>query len=642
MLSIQNLSIHFTGNELFKNVSFVVAPQERVGLVGKNGAGKTTLLNIIAGKLLPQEGEVSIPKDYQWAYLHQELNPQSEKTVFEEAITAFDTILKLQEKELKLEEEITRRTDYESESYHKLIDQMTTANEQINMLGGNEMNANTEKILLGLGFQRTDFDKALNTFSNGWQMRVELAKMLLTKPDLLLLDEPTNHLDIESIQWLESYLKGYPGAVMLVSHDRAFLDAVTTRTIEIANARIYDYKTNYSKFVKLRKERLEQQKSRIANQEKEVKEMEEFIERFRYKATKAKQVQSRVKTLEKMEIIETDDLENAAIHFRFPSAPHAGKVVLKTEGASKSYGEKEVLKNLEFMIDRGEKIAFVGKNGEGKTTLVKMIMGEIDYKGNIEHGHLLKIGYLAQNHSIYLNENDTVFDTLDHIAVGDVRKQVRGILGSFLFQDEDIEKKVKVLSGGEKSRLSLAKLLLSPSNLIILDEPTNHLDMMSKEILKNALKQYDGTLLIVSHDRDFLQGLTTKVYEFRNKGIKEHLGDVYDFIRNKKMSDLKELESAKRTKAQTTKGVSQQKLNYEERKEVERERRKLKNSIQKIERKIESLEEQLEEKMKLLSNPELIAANSSIQQVSMEYNQIKKEVELSMEEWEKAEELLNT
>jgi ATP-binding cassette subfamily F protein 3 len=640
MISILNLSIHFTGKDLFRNVSFVVSPQERIGLVGKNGAGKTTLLNIITGKLQAQEGSVSYPKDYTIAYLHQELQPKSGKTVFGEALRSFEEILQKQEQIKSIQEEISRRTDYESKEYHLLIEKMTAIQEKIDMLGGNKYEAATEKVLLGLGFVRDDFHKALNTFSNGWQMRVELAKMLLANPDLLLLDEPTNHLDIESIQWLESYLKSFSGAILLVSHDKAFLNAVTNRTIEIANAKIYDYKTSYSQFVRLRRERLERQQAMLVNQEKTVKEMENFIERFRYKATKAKQVQSRVKQLQRMEEIEIDELEKAAIHFRFPPAPHTGKVVLKALHVSKSYGDKEVLKDLEFMIDRGEKIAFVGKNGEGKTSLVKMIMNEIDYQGTIEHGHLLKIGYLAQNHSEYLNPEDTVFDTLDAVATGEVRKQVRNILGAFLFKDDDIEKKVKVLSGGEKSRLSLAKLLLTSSNLLILDEPTNHLDMMSKDILKNALIQYDGTLIIVSHDRDFLQGLTTKVFEFRNKKIKEHLGDVYDFIRNKKLADLKELEINQRKKGQSVKKKSQQQLDYEQRKDLERRRRKIKRAIESIEEKIEDLEMQLKKKTEMLSNPDRMPEGMTIDQISVDYNRIQQELEDTMAEWEAKQELL--
>ncbi len=635
MVSITDLSIHFTGKELFRGVSFVISPQDRIGLVGKNGAGKTTLLNIIAGKLRPQEGRISMPKEYTVAYLHQELTPHSQKTVFEEAMTSFRNIIRLQEEEQMLSEEISRRTDYESKEYEQLIHRLTGINERIDLLGGMRYEANVEKVLLGLGFSREDFGRALHTFSNGWQMRVELAKMLLLNPDLLLLDEPTNHLDIESIQWLETYLKSFPGAVMLVSHDRAFLDAVTNRTIEIANAKIYDYKTSYSDFVKLRKERLARQQAILNNQEKTVKEMEEFINRFRYKATKAKQVQSRIKQLERMETIEIDDLEKAAIHFRFPPAPHSGKVSLQAKNLSKSYGDKLVLKEVNFMIDRGEKIAFVGKNGEGKTTLVKMIMEEVDYQGEIVRGHQLRIGYLPQNHSDFLNLQDTVFETLDNIAVGDVRKQVRNILGAFLFRDDDIEKSVSVLSGGEKSRLSLAKLLLTPSNLLILDEPTNHLDMMSKEILKNALIQYDGTLIIVSHDRDFLQGLTTKVFEFSRHTIKEYLGDVYDFIRRKKMSDLKDLEASPSRQKQTAKPKSQHQLDYAQRKEREKKKRKIKRQIEALEEKIEHLEKEINDKTHLLSHPDMLPEGASIDSVSIEYNQLQTSLEETMSGWER-------
>ncbi len=640
MVSITDLSIHFTGKDLFRGVSFVISPQDRIGLVGKNGAGKTTLLNIIAGKLEPQKGRVSTPKEYSIAYLHQELTPHSQKTVFEEALTSFDEIIRLQEEVNRLSEVISAREDYESKEYQQLIHRMTAINERIDLLGGMRYEAEVEKVLLGLGFSRDDFGKALHTFSNGWQMRVELAKMLLLDPDLLLLDEPTNHLDIESIQWLETYLKSFPGAVMLVSHDRAFLDAVTNRTIEIANAGIYDYKTSYSDFVKLRKERLKRQQAELNNQEKTVKEMEEFINRFRYKATKAKQVQSRIKQLERMETIEIDELEKAAIHFRFPPAPHSGKISLQAKNLSKSYGDKLVLQDIDFMINRGEKIAFVGKNGEGKTTLVKMIMEEVDYQGEITRGYQLKIGYLPQNHSDYLNGDDTVFETLDNIAAGDVRKQVRNILGAFLFRDDDIEKRVNVLSGGEKSRLSLAKLLLNPSNLLILDEPTNHLDMRSKEILKNALIQYDGTLIIVSHDRDFLQGLTNKVFEFSHHTIKEHLGDVYDFIRHKQMTDLKDLEAAATKRKQSPKPKSQQQRDYAQRKEREKKKRKIKRQIEALEKEIEHLEKEIGEKTQLLSQPDMLPGDATIDAVSIAYNHLQTTLEKTMTDWENLQEQL--
>ncbi|RLD53397.1 MAG: ABC transporter ATP-binding protein, partial [Bacteroidetes bacterium] len=506
MISINKLSIHFTGTDLFSDISFMINDRDRIGLTGKNGSGKTTLLNIIAGELRPQEGEIIIPNNTRLGYLPQEKTTESELTVYKEALNAFEEIHQLEQKIEKLSAEIAHRTDYESKEYDILIHKLSDANEHFQMIGGDTMEADTEKVLMGLGFKRSDFTRPVNEFSSGWQMRVELAKILLSKPDVVLLDEPTNHLDIESIQWLEEFLKTYPGAVVMVSHDRAFLDAVTKRTIEISNSKIYDYKAGYSAYIKMREERLGLQKALYTNQQKEIKEIEQFIERFRYKSTKAKQVQSRIKMLDKMEQIEIDDMDNSAIHFRFPPAPRSGKVVIGTEGLSKSYGDLDVLDLIELSIIKGDKVAFVGKNGEGKSTLSRIIVRDLDHTGELKYGHNTQIGYFAQNQGEFLDPNKTVFETLDDIATGDIRKRVRGILGAFLFSGETIDKKVKVLSGGEKSRLAIAKLLLEPVNLLVLDEPTNHLDMQSKDILKSALLQFDGTLIIVSHDRDFLQG----------------------------------------------------------------------------------------------------------------------------------------
>ena len=576
MISVNNLSIHFTGTDLFSNASFLINDRDRIGLVGKNGSGKTTLMNIIAGYIVPQEGDVVIPSNTSIGFLQQEMETRSLKTIFEEALTAFSETLKLEEKIHHLTKEIAERTDYESKEYHRLIHQLTEANERFQIVGGQSMEGETEKVLTGLGFKRTDFQRPMAEFSSGWQMRVELAKILLQKPDVILLDEPTNHLDIESIQWLEDFLINYYGAVVLVSHDRAFLDNVTKRTIEISLGQIYDYKAGYSEYVKMREERLEQQVSAYNNQQKQINQIERFIERFRYKSTKAKQVQSRIKMLEKIDEISFDEIDNSAIHFRFPPAPRSGKVVLEAHNLGKNYGDLQVLHKLNFAVINGDRIAFVGRNGEGKTTLSRIIVNELEFSGTLKYGHNVQIGYFAQNQGDYLDPEKTVFETIDDIAVGDIRKRVRTILGSFLFSGETIDKKVKVLSGGEKSRLSLAKLLLTPSNLLILDEPTNHLDMQSKDILKNALIQFDGTLIIVSHDRDFLQGLTNKVFEFRDQKIKEHLGDIYDFLEYRKVENLKQLEIARKEDKGKEINLSENKLNREKKKQLEKDLRKIK------------------------------------------------------------------
>jgi len=633
MISVNNLSIHYTGTDLISNASFLVNDRDRVGLVGKNGSGKTTLLNIIAGTLVAQKGEVVIPANTSIGYLQQEMETNSHKRVLDEALTAFEETLKLEQKINKLNEEIASRTDYESKSYQKLINQVTEANERFQVIGGQTMQGDTEKVLLGLGFKRSDFTRPISEFSSGWQMRVELAKILLQKPDVILLDEPTNHLDIESIQWLEEYLENYFGAVVLVSHDRAFLDNVCKRTIEIELGKIYDYKASYSGYVQMREQRLERQLSAYSNQQNQVKQIERFIERFRYKNTKSKQVQSKIKMLDKMEEIQIEDIDKSSIHFRFPPAPRAGKVVLEGIDLGKNYGTLEVLKNTNFAIINGDRVAFVGKNGEGKTTLSRVIVKELEYYGTLKYGHNVQIGYFAQNQGDYLDPEKTVFETIDDIAVGEMRKQVRNLLGSFLFSGDTIDKKVKILSGGEKSRLSLAKLLLTPSNLLILDEPTNHLDMQSKDILKNALLQFDGTLIIVSHDRDFLQGLTNKVFEFRNKNIKEHLGDIYDFLEYRRLKNLKELE--KKTKANADKAavVSDNKLNYERKKRLERDIRKLTNQITKLEENISKLEEEISEKDNILSNPSE-HPDLDFDALSVEYNDLNSSLENEMQQWE--------
>jgi len=603
MISIQNLSIHFTGQDLFTDINFMIREKDRIGLVGKNGAGKTTLIRIIAGLEQPSHGSVVMSDDVTIGYLPQEKNIYSEKTVLEETMTAFEEYHQIENKLAQLQDELSQRADYESDSYQKLCEKMSALNERLTLIGGHSIEGEAEQILVGLGFDHEDMARSMKEFSNGWQMRVELAKILLRKPQLLLLDEPTNHLDIESIQWLEGYLKSYYGAIFMVSHDRAFLDHITIRTIEISGGKIYDYKCAYTEFVERREERIDMQKAAFDNQQREIKEIEAFIERFRYKATKAKQVQSRVKQLEKMDIVEIDDRDKSVMHFKFPPAPHSGKVTLELQHVSKSYGEKNILNDINLLIPRGEKIAFVGRNGEGKSTLAKIICGVLDHTGEVKLGHEVKIGYYAQNQQDMLDPEKTVFETLDDVATGDMRVKVKSLLGAFLFSGETIDKKVKVLSGGEKARLSLAKMLLFPTNLLVLDEPTNHLDMLSKDILKSALLQFDGTLIVVSHDRDFLQGLTTKVYEFKKPNIKEYIGDIYDFLEEKRLKELDDLNKKQKIQQQQAPVVSQNKIDYEAKKIEEREKRKVEKEIKKLEEQIDALEKELADLDEVMANP---------------------------------------
>ncbi len=602
MISVQNLSMQFTGEDLFTDINFMIREKDRIGLVGKNGAGKTTLIRLLCGLEQPYKGDVIMSDDVTVGYLPQEKNVKSEKTVLDEAMTAFEEYYEIERQLAKLQDELSNREDYESASYQRLCEKMSHLNERLAIMGGHSIEGEAEQILIGLGFEHNDMQRQMKEFSNGWQMRVELAKILLRKPKLLLLDEPTNHLDIESIQWLEGFLKNYYGAIFMVSHDRAFLDHITIRTIEISCGKIYDYKCSYSEFIERREERIDIQKAAFDNQQREIKEIEAFIERFRYKATKAKQVQSRVKQLEKMDVVQIDDQDKSAMHFKFPPAPHSGKVTLELNNLSKSYGEKNILNNINLLIPRGEKIAFVGRNGEGKSTLSKIIAGVLDYEGELKLGHEVKIGYYAQNQQDMLDPEKTVFETLDDVATGDMRVKVKSLLGAFLFSGEAIEKKVKVLSGGEKARLSLAKMLLFPTNLLILDEPTNHLDMLSKDILKSALLQFDGTLIIVSHDRDFLQGLTNKVYEFRKPNIKEYIGDIYDFLEEKKMKELDDL-NKKMKSMPTENNISQGKLDYETKKQNDREIKRIEREIKKLEEQIESLENEIAEMDKVMSSP---------------------------------------
>lgn len=542
MISVDNVAVEHSGSTLFSNISFAINETDKIALMGKNGAGKSTLLKIIAGQSKPTSGSVSAPKDFVVAYLPQHLLTSDDCTVMEETSKAFASYLNMKTEIDRINEELTVRTDYESEEYYKLIEQVSELSEKFYAIEEVNYEAEVEKVLLGLGFVREDFTRLTSEFSGGWRMRIELAKILLQNPDLILLDEPTNHLDIESIQWLEEFLMNKAKAVVVISHDRAFVDNITTRTIEVTMGRIYDYKAKYSHYLELRKERREQQQKHYEEQQRTIADIQAFIDRFKGTYSKTLQVQSRVKMLEKMEIIEVDEVDTSALKLRFPPSPRSGNYPVIVDEMSKSYGDHVVFKNASMTIERGQKVSFVGKNGEGKSTMIKAIMGEIDFEGKCELGHNSMIGYFAQNQASLLDETLSIFETIDQIAVGEVRTKVKDILGAFMFKGDDINKKVKVLSGGEKTRLAMVKLLLEPVNLLILDEPTNHLDMKTKDIIKDALKAFDGTLIVVSHDRDFLDGLVTKVFEFGNKRVKEHFEDINGFLRNKKMENLKEVE----------------------------------------------------------------------------------------------------
>ncbi|MGC9342135.1 MAG: ABC-F family ATP-binding cassette domain-containing protein, partial [Bacteroidales bacterium] len=584
MISVDNITVRFGGDVLLDSISFQIGDRDRIGLVGRNGAGKTTLLKIICGQVDPTEGKVVTSSDTTIGYLPQQMKHMDGKTVYDEAMDAFSEILAMEKEIARLNRLLSERKDYESKEYLNIIEKLTTLNESFELQGGSGLHADVEKTLRGLGFESSDMDRPTSEFSGGWRMRIEIAKILLRKPDYILLDEPTNHLDIESIQWIEEYLSNYSGSVVIISHDRAFLDSVTNRTIEITLSRIIDYRVPYTRYMELREERREQEIAAFQNQQKMIKDTEEFIERFRYKATKAVQVQSRIKKLKKLDVIEIEEEDNSVMNIKFPPAPRSGREVVKTEKLSKSYGENKVLNDVNLVIERGDKVAFVGKNGEGKTTLMKIIAGELDHMGKIRTGQNLSVGYFAQNQDELLDENKTVFQTIDAIATGDIRTKMRDILGAFLFRGEDIDKKVKVLSGGERSRLSLALMLLQSNNLLLMDEPTNHLDMYSKDILKIALANYDGTLIVVSHDRDFLDGLIEKVYEFRHHKLKEHIGGIYEFLEKRKLESLKELE--KKNKSDDEKsfpGISDNKQRYEEKKEYEKRLRKSENNLGNIE-----------------------------------------------------------
>ena len=639
MLSVDNIRVDFGGRNLFHDVSFIVNKRDRIALVGKNGAGKSTLLKIIAGIQQPTEGAITKPRDFSIGYLPQVMNHIDGRTVFQEAETAFAHIHEMEARIARMNEELSARTDYESEEYHKLIEDYTHLSEQYTMMGGSHYEAEIERTLQGLGFSRDDFSRPTNEFSGGWRMRIELAKLLLQHPDILLLDEPTNHLDIESIQWLEQFLARSSNAVLLVSHDRAFLNAVTNRTIEISCGLIYDYKLAYDKFMEARKERREQQIRAWENQQKEIADIKEFIERFRYKPTKAVQVQSRIKQLEKIVPIEIDEEDTSRLRLRFAPATRSGNYPVICNGTKKSFGNHTVFSDVNFTINRGEKVAFVGRNGEGKTTLVRCILKEIDYEGEIVIGHNVQTAYFAQHQAQLLDENLTVFQTIDNVATGDIRLRIRDILGAFMFGGEASDKPVKVLSGGERSRLAMIRLLLQQMNLLILDEPTNHLDMQSKDVLKEAIRDFDGTVIVVSHDREFLDGLVTKVYEFGDGKVREHLGGIYDYLNAKNATNINE--ALQITKSSTDneqpKPTNENRLSYEAEKQLQKQRRKLERMVEESESSINEIEKAIQEMEEVMSTIE-----GSTQENFTKYASLKKQLADTMNKWEKQmEELEN-
>jgi len=611
-------------------------PGEKVGLVGNNGAGKTTLLRLFVRKIKPGDGEVVIPKETTVGYLPQQMKFKDGKSLLDETMSAFSGITRL-EKEIKyINNVLAQREDYKSDEYKGLIHRLSEAHEEYQIKGGHSIMADTEKALIGLGFTRDEFSKPTSFFSGGWRMRIELAKILLKKPGFLLLDEPTNHLDIESIQWLENYLKDYHGGVILISHDRAFLDNVTSRTVELLLGKIYDYKVPYSQFVKLRRERMETQLAAYRNQQKMIADTNQFIERFRYKATKAVQVQSRIKHLDKIERIEVESEDKSAISIKFPPAPRAGSIVIEATSLSKSYGTNLVLDEIDIIIERGEKVAFVGKNGEGKTTFARVLMGELEFCGNLKLGYNVITGYFAQTQDELMDGSKTVFQTIDDLARGEIRTRIRDILGAFLFSGEEIDKKVKVLSGGERSRLALVKLLLEPYNLLIMDEPTNHLDMRSKDVLKEALLEYDGTLIIVSHDREFLDGLTNKVFEFSNRKIKESTGGIYDFLRRKKIESLRELEIKKTGIKTLQKEETTSKKKYIRRKEYEKNLRKIERRISKLENEIDIIEKEIAEMDRVIASPKEFANYNTGKGFFIDYEKLKEKLSMKLKEWEES------
>ena len=666
MISVDNLTVSFGGWDLFKDISFLINPKDRIGLVGKNGAGKSTMLKVLTGEQPPSSGGVSRNGDCTIGYLPQQMKVADTTTLYAETEAAFGEVIDLEKEIAHLTEQITVRTDYESKEYETLLHRLNDCNDRFQILGGLNREAEIEKTLLGLGFKRSDFTRATSEFSGGWRMRIELAKLLLRRPSLFLLDEPTNHLDIESIEWLESYLKEYNGAVVLISHDRAFLDNVTTRTIEISLGKATDYKVPYSRYVELRNERRQQQMAAYLNQQKMIEQTEDFIERFRYKPTKSNQVQSRIKQLEKIERIEVDEEDLSRLNIKFPPAPRSGQVVVEAKEAGKSFGEKHVFSDATFTIERGEKVALVGRNGEGKTTFARLVIGESEpSRGVVRVGHNVHIGYYAQNQDDLMNGDFTVFDTLDRVAVGDVRTKLRDILGAFLFRGEDIDKKVKVLSGGERARLAMARLMLEPYNLLVLDEPTNHMDMRSKDILKNALQKYNGTVIVVSHDREFLDGLVDKVYEFRDGRVKEHLGGIYDFLRDRQLESMRELDRANSSAAvaaqssgpgtnpvpgNRSKGTAGKspangatspakpalsgKELYTLKREADKQLRKAERDVEQAEEQIMALEKQIAGMDKQMADPTAHGIDLSDGTLYAQYNELKDQLSKLTYRWE--------
>lgn len=645
MISINSVSVSFSGIDLFKNISLVINERDRIGLVGKNGVGKSTLMKVIMGQQSTDSGTVAIPDGKTIGYLKQEIDFSGSRSVLDEAKSAFEELNRLKKREQEIQEELTHREDYESDSYSKIIEELGAIHIRLEMIDDGKEDMRTEQVLLGLGFSRNDFKRSLSEFSGGWQMRVELAKLILQQPDLLLLDEPTNHLDIDSIIWLEGFFQEYPGAIMMISHDRKFLDNITNRTVEIVAGKVYDYSVSYSKFEVLRMDRVNQQQAAFDNQQKYIAQQERFIERFRAKNTKAKQVQSKIKQLEKLDKVQIDDLDKNAIKFRFPPAPRSGDVAVKARDVSKTYGNHRVFSDAEFDIFRGERVAFVGRNGQGKSTLVKMIVGDESAEGELKIGHNVEIGYYAQVQEKTLDPDLNIEQVIENSATGEMAKihKVRGLLGAFLFGPEDYEKKVKVLSGGEKSRLALAKLLLRECNLLILDEPTNHLDMSAKEVLKNALIDYNGTLIVVSHDRDFLEGLTDRTFEFTDGKVKEHLGGIDDFLSQYKITSFREFESGPSKMKSESKPAPKESsapapgkngLTYQQKKEKEKELKKLKNNLSSLERKVESTEKELKDIEAILADPEKAKSDSS-QDIFFQHAEIQKKLDEYLHRWEK-------
>ena len=637
MISVDNLTVSFGGWDLFKDISLLVNPKDRIGLVGKNGAGKTTLLKLIVGEQQPTSGAVSKNGECTVGYLPQQMKVADTTTLVEETASAFKEVLALEAEIAALTREIAERTDYESPAYEALLHRLNDAQDHYHILGGETRDADIEKTLLGLGFKRSDFGRATSEFSGGWRMRIELAKLLLRRPSIFLLDEPTNHLDIESIQWLEEYLKSYNGAVLVISHDRAFLDNVTNRTVELSLGKITDYKVSYSKYVVLRAERRAQQMAAYENQQRMIEKTEEFIEKFRYKPTKSNQVQSRIKQLERLDRLEIEEEDLATLNIKFPPAPRSGQIVAEVKEAGMSFGAKHVFSGADFTIERGQKIALVGRNGEGKTTFARMLIGQLaPTEGSIRLGANVRVGYYAQNQDDLMEGEFTVYDTLDRVAVGDIRTRLRDILGAFLFRGEEVDKKVKVLSGGERSRLAMARLMLEPYNLLVLDEPTNHMDMRSKDILKNAIMKYDGTVVVVSHDREFLDGMVEKVYEFRDGGVKEYLGGIYYFLEKRKLESLQEIERRDAPAKMPAKGDEPKpavsgKLSYEQRKEQEKQLRKAKKVVETIEAELADIEKRIAE-----YDARFAAATEYNEADYKAYNELKTRYDHQMHEWEKA------